>query len=130
LPAEREIVDRRESGVEPDEFALMRDALFEVNEETLAVDVIKELGPQGTFFGHPHTLRHLRDVVLPSALLDRSNWAAVVSQEVRGIEGRAKLRAQELMARETVRPLSTEQERAIDEVVTEAWARRRERAQV
>lgn len=103
---------------------------FEVNEETLAVDVVKELGPQGTFFGHPHTLRHLRDVVFPSSLLDRSNWAAAVGQEVRGIEGRARQRAEELMARETARPLSPEQERAIDEVVTEAWARRRERGQL
>ncbi len=27
--------------------------------ENLAFDVIKEAGPQGTFFKHPHTLRHL-----------------------------------------------------------------------
>ena len=103
---------------------------LEVNQETLAVDVIKEIGPQGTFFEHEHTLRHLREVVLPSAMFDRSNWAAVMSQDVRGIEEKAKRVAAELMRQETVPPLSLEQERAIDEVVAEAWAKRRELGQV
>jgi len=33
---------------------------IEVNDETLAVDVIKEVGPGGNFLGHPHTALHLR----------------------------------------------------------------------
>jgi trimethylamine--corrinoid protein Co-methyltransferase len=103
---------------------------FEVNAETLAVEVIKEIGPNGTFIGHDHTLRHLREVVFPSRMFDRLNWSAAHSQTVRGIEQRAKLVAAELMQRPTSRPLRPEQERAINGVVAEAWAKRRERGQV
>ncbi len=38
---------------------------FEVNEKTLAFDVIKEVGPGGSFLGHPHTAEHFRDEWLP-----------------------------------------------------------------
>jgi trimethylamine--corrinoid protein Co-methyltransferase len=31
-----------------------------VNDESLAVDVIKEVGPFGHFLGHEHTFRHMR----------------------------------------------------------------------
>jgi trimethylamine:corrinoid methyltransferase-like protein len=41
-----------------------------VNEETLAFDAIREVGPGGTFLTHSHTRRHLRDLWLNS-LLDR-----------------------------------------------------------
>ena len=33
---------------------------FEVNEETLGFDVIKEVGPQGHFLATEHTMRHFR----------------------------------------------------------------------
>lgn len=103
---------------------------FEVSKETLAVGVVKEVGPGGSFLGHEHTLRHLREEIFPSKLFDRLNWDAAYSQQVRGIEEKAKRVAAELMQREIAPPLSPEQERAIDEVVTEAWAKRRELGQL
>jgi trimethylamine---corrinoid protein Co-methyltransferase len=103
---------------------------IEVNADTLAVDVVGEVGPNGVFFGHDHTLRHLREIVHPSKLLDRGNWNAVAGKGVGGFEERAKAVAAELMRRPTEPPLSPDQERAIDEVVAEAWARRRALGQV
>jgi len=103
---------------------------FEVNPATLATEVVRQVGPNGSFFAHEHTLEHLRQVVYPSRLLDRSNWSAVVSSDLRGIEGRAAQVAAELMRAERPRPLSEDQERGIDEIVTEAWAKRRERRQL
>lgn len=35
---------------------------IEVNDETLAVDVIKEVGPGGNYLGHSHTLKHFRNL--------------------------------------------------------------------
>ena len=32
-----------------------------VNEETLALDVIEELGPTGSYLGHAHTLAHFKE---------------------------------------------------------------------
>ena len=63
-------------------------------------------------------------------MFDRLNWDAAVSQPVRGIEERAKLVAAELMQKETIPPLTPEQEWAIDEVVAGAWAKRRELGQL
>ena len=103
---------------------------FEVSKETLAVDVIKEIGPNGSFLAHKHTVTHLRDELFASRMFDRLNWDAAVNQPVRGIEERAKVVAAELMQRETEPPLTREQEKAIDEVVAEAWRKRRELGQV
>jgi trimethylamine--corrinoid protein Co-methyltransferase len=103
---------------------------FDVNEETLAVDVIKDIGPNGTYIEHEHTLHHLREIVFPSKMFDRLNWAGAFSQPVRGIEERAIQVAAELMQRDTEPVLTPEQERAIDQVVAEAWAKRRELGQL
>lgn len=103
---------------------------FEVSAETLAVDVIKEVLPGGSFMAHEHTLRHLRDESRPSRLYDRLNWDAANSQRVRGLEAKAKQVAAQLMQKEVEPPLSPDQERAIDEVVAEAWAQRRQLRQV
>ena len=103
---------------------------FEVNEETLAVDVVKQVGPGGSFLGHEHTASHFRDELFVSRMFDRLNWDAAVNQPVRGIEEKAKLVAAELMQKETEPPLTPEQEQAIDEVVAEAWAERRAARQV
>jgi len=35
---------------------------IEVNDETLAVDAIKEVGPGGNYLGHAHTVKHFRDL--------------------------------------------------------------------
>ena len=103
---------------------------FEVTKETLAVDVIKEIGPNGTFLEHDHTLHHLRKEMFPSTMFDRSNWSAIIDEPEPGIEAKAKHLAAELMQKETAPPLTRDQERAIDEVVAEAWAKRRELGQL
>jgi len=99
---------------------------FEVTPETLAVNAIKDIGPNGTFLEHEHTLHHLREEIFPSKMFDRLNWDAAINQPVRGIEERARRVAAELMGSETTPVLSRAQEQAIDEVVGEAWAKRRE----
>ena len=103
---------------------------FEVNPETLALDIIKEIGPQGTFIGHEHTLRFLREEVFPSKMFNRLNWSNAAKQPEQGLEAKARQIAADLMQRETAPLLSPEQERAINEVVEEAWRKRRELGQV
>jgi trimethylamine--corrinoid protein Co-methyltransferase len=103
---------------------------FEVNPETLAVEVIRDVGHNGQFIGHEHTLRHLREEVLATKMFDRLNWAAATNQAVRGIEEKAKLVAAELMNQEYDPVLTPEQEAAIDAVVAEAATKRRERGEM
>jgi trimethylamine--corrinoid protein Co-methyltransferase len=44
-----------------------------VNEDTLAYDVIKEVGPQGEFLSHEHTFTHFRNEFYQVVLSDRMN---------------------------------------------------------
>jgi trimethylamine--corrinoid protein Co-methyltransferase len=93
---------------------------FEVNEETLAVDVIREVGIGGNYLGHPHTARHFREVSFLSPLFERFAWAGAQREEFPGLERKARQRAEQLMQEERPRPLTPEQEEAIDEIVEEA----------
>jgi trimethylamine--corrinoid protein Co-methyltransferase len=99
---------------------------FEVTPETIALDVIKEVGIGGHYLAHPHTVANFRRECYLSGLFERLGWDSAWLQEVRGIEEKARVRAAELMARETEPPLTREQEQAIDEIVEEAWRKRKE----
>lgn len=45
---------------------------FEVNEETLAFDLLKEVGIGGNFIGEDHTVDHIADSYWPSHIFERS----------------------------------------------------------
>ena len=47
---------------------------FEVNSETLALDVVKRVGPGGNFMAEEHTLRHMRSELFQPLLSDRDVW--------------------------------------------------------
>ena len=57
---------------------------FHVDKETLAVDVIKEIGPARDFLMHPHTLQHMRTQSQPE-LIDRKgieDWIAAGGTDI------------------------------------------------
>ena len=81
---------------------------FVVSQETLAVEAIKELGPNGVCLSHDHSVKQVREELYPSTMFDRLNWDAAVTQSVRGIEERAKIVAAELVSAETEPPLTHE----------------------
>jgi trimethylamine--corrinoid protein Co-methyltransferase len=45
----------------------------EVSPETLALDVMEQVGAGGSFFGEPHTARHFRENWFPK-LMNRGNY--------------------------------------------------------
>jgi trimethylamine--corrinoid protein Co-methyltransferase len=72
-----------ESGLTFDYAKLMMDAEMirnvkqvvrgiDVNDETMAVDVIKQVGPGGEYMTHPHTFKHMKELT-QSKLFDRRN---------------------------------------------------------
>jgi len=46
-----------------------------VNDETLAVDVIKEVAVTNEFIGHEHTFKHMRTSQSDAKMIDRRTWA-------------------------------------------------------
>lgn len=88
-----------------------------VNDETLALDVIDEVGPGGHFLMSEHTLRHMRsEFYYPSAVVDRQGWDAW--QEGGGQDARERAReiARDILADHRPEPLDP---------AVEGWIRER-----
>jgi trimethylamine--corrinoid protein Co-methyltransferase len=98
---------------------------FQVDEETLAFDVIKEIGPGGSFLSHPHTAASFRQEFYLPDIVERMSYAAWETQEVRGMEAKAREKARRILAEHQPQPLDASQEREIDAIVATA---RRDRA--
>lgn len=47
---------------------------FEINDETLALDLIRRVGPTGHFMEEDHTLKHFRDEIWYPGLFDRNRF--------------------------------------------------------
>jgi len=93
---------------------------IEVNEETLALDVIHAAGINGHTYDLEHTVAHFRDVELLSPFFGTWSWGVKDSLDREGFEKRTAAKAQELMAAESAPVLMPDQEAAIDDVVKEA----------
>jgi trimethylamine--corrinoid protein Co-methyltransferase len=101
---------------------------FEVSEETIALDVIREVGIGGNFMAHPHTARHFRKEFWLPDLMERMPWDAWDRQEIKGLEAKARQRAHDILARHHPEPLSQAQVKEIDRIVAaaekDAWYQR------
>jgi len=93
---------------------------FEVNKETLALDVIEELGHGGQAFDHPHTVRNFRQLEMLSPYFDLCPWGTGDSLDRERFEKRAAARVEQALAAERAPVLTADQEAAVDEVVKEA----------
>lgn len=68
---------------------------IEVNQETLALNVIREVGPGGNFLGHLHTRDHMRKRWIPE-LIDRRPYE-IWEQKRDGARERAREKAQNIL---------------------------------
>ncbi len=93
---------------------------FEVNEETLALGVIEELGHGGQAFDHPHTVQNFRKLEMLSPYFDLCRWGSGDSLDRERFEKRAAAKVRQALAAECAPVLTPDQEAAIDEVVKEA----------
>ncbi|MCX7708174.1 MAG: trimethylamine methyltransferase family protein [Anaerolineae bacterium] len=92
---------------------------LEVNEETLALDLIDELGPHGDWMSTEHTRRHYREDWYPR-LFDRrpyDDWLAAGGKTLRQ---RARERALKILETHRPEPLPADVQRKIDEIVASA----------
>ena len=76
---------------------------IDVNDETLAVDAIRAVGPGRAFLGHPHTLRHFRTEHYSPRLFHRSPRSALARGE-KSVWGKARARCEEILAEHVVDP--------------------------
>jgi trimethylamine--corrinoid protein Co-methyltransferase len=69
---------------------------MEINEETLALDLIEEVGCDGHFLATDHTLRHVRDDWQP-ALFDRRDYEGWQEDGGTRLEERAREKARDII---------------------------------
>ncbi|MHA2233145.1 MAG: trimethylamine methyltransferase family protein, partial [Candidatus Hodarchaeales archaeon] len=84
---------------------------IDVNEETVPIDLLKEISPNQTFLRSDHTLRHLRDFYY-SPLIDRSRYHAWAEKGHKTMTDRLKDHVQEILA--THQPIALEEEIAME----------------
>ncbi len=87
-----------------------------VDDETLALEVIEELGPTGSYLEHPHTLRHFREAHY-SRLADKNVYAVWASHGATSMEARAAQRVETILTKHHPSPLPEDIKHALREVV-------------
>lgn len=94
----------------------------EINDETLALDLIDEVGPDGQFLQSEHTLKHFRERWYPN-LFDRNNYEGWMARGGKTLGERAAERVQDILSRHRPEPLSPPVAQAIHAIVERAQAR-------
>jgi trimethylamine--corrinoid protein Co-methyltransferase len=94
----------------------------ELSAETLALDVIDEVGPGGSYLGASHTVRHFREVWSPR-LFDRRTYQAWADAGEPTLVKTARETARQVIAGRPANPLPAETLNALRQIVAEADAR-------
>jgi trimethylamine---corrinoid protein Co-methyltransferase len=91
----------------------------EINDETLALDLIDQLGPDGSFLNTPHTRKHYRERWYPN-LIERFNYSQWEKRGGKTLAQRAADKVQALLATHRPMPLSEDATGAIRAIVERA----------
>ncbi len=87
-----------------------------VNDETLALDVIEELGPTGDYLSHDHTMAHYREPYY-SNLADKGVYAQWQNKGGMAMEARAAQSIDKILATHQPQPLPDDVQQALKAVV-------------
>jgi len=93
----------------------------EINDETLALDLIDEVGPDGQFLDSDHTLKHFRGRWYPQ-LFDRDNYDGWLSRGGKTLAERAAERVEAILAKHQPEPLPEDVAKAVHAIVERAEA--------
>lgn len=91
---------------------------FEVNEETLSVDLIKEVGHSGNYLTHPSTFKHCADAMNPK-LMDRVNYDRWKNAGSTDLHHRAMEQARTILETHEPKELPAQTRKEIDEIIKE-----------
>lgn len=96
---------------------------IEVNPETLAVDVIDHVGPNGHYLREEHTRRHYKSEFFYPKLCDRRNYEEWEMMGKQTMGDRVVARVHDILATHQPSPIKPETERVIREVLESAEER-------
>ena len=94
----------------------------EINDETLALDVIDAVGPDGGFLDTDHTLTHFRDRWYPT-LIDHHNYEGWRAKGGQDLGQRAAAKVDQLLTTHLPEPLPADIQKALRKIVQRAAVR-------
>jgi trimethylamine--corrinoid protein Co-methyltransferase len=97
-------------------------APVEINDETLALDLIDDVGPDGQFLDTEHTLAHFREHWYPD-VFERGNYDQWQAAGGKSLVERAAERVEKILEEHKPEPLPEDVARAVHTVVERAEAR-------
>lgn len=89
---------------------------LEINDETLALDLIHQIGPDGDYLGTEHTLVHYKEDWYPK-LFDRRNYEDWKARGSKTLRQRAKEKALKILETHKPEPLPADVQKRLDEIV-------------
>jgi trimethylamine--corrinoid protein Co-methyltransferase len=95
---------------------------IQIDEESLALDLIHEVGPGGSFIEKKHTLKHFREVWY-SDMVDRWNYEKWTEAGSLTMGDRLNQKVKQILQEHTPEPLPDDKVRAIKEIVGRAAQR-------
>jgi trimethylamine--corrinoid protein Co-methyltransferase len=93
---------------------------IDVTAEKIAVDLIKSIGPGGSFLGTKHSLKHFREELWMPQLSERTTWAQWRERGEKSAEVRAREVARKTLASHAPPALPADVEKEIWSIVREA----------
>jgi trimethylamine--corrinoid protein Co-methyltransferase len=93
----------------------------EISDETLALDLIDEIGPDGQFLQSDHTYKHFRERWYPT-LFDRNNYDGWANKGAKTLGERAAEQVEAILSRHQPEPLPQDVVKAVHAVVERAEA--------
>ena len=91
-----------------------------VNEESLALDVIRDIGSTGSYLKHKHTFAHLKKEIFVPTLFDRYNeqmWAQKGRKDIREV---ARERVKRILSEHDPEPLTQSVKATLRQIVHDA----------
>jgi len=92
---------------------------IEVNEETLAIDVMERVGPGGHFLQDEHTLRHFKDEIWHPRFLNRDRYEVWMEKGGIKLEDKLNKEVREILRKHQVPPLPDDVSKEISKIVSE-----------
>ena len=105
-----------------DEIAIMLKRVkrgLEFNEENLAVDIIKKIGPGGSYIVEPHTIKRMKTAAILTKLSDRDTRSQWQKKGAQDIHAHAMNRVKDILAKPSSTLFSDDVEARIHERFTE-----------
>jgi len=88
----------------------------EADDETLALDLVEELGPTGDYLSHQHTYQHFRDGHYAD-LADKRQYDSWVEQGGKSMEERAAEQVDTILQQHEPKPLPEDVRKALRDIV-------------